>query len=360
MNDMLFTLNEALQLVALGPVLFILFFLLVSVRNPQAVLLPSLYFLSLSCSFLLPLSSLWSPLQHSTVHNIIVIGDTMNIALAFLLVMQFLLGKMPPPLYWLVLAVPLVGGGTLLYGEILLQGESCLSEQYCLPPDAIRILYHIISSAVIMLLLIAVIRFTPRIHMADKLRTYKYWLVMALIMMHLLLLVVYLGQVAEMISPEHTLFIATMLRITFIYLILTSLFRVFDHQFELDATRVPTASRYMLSAEDREIAHNLEEMLANGQLHQDSGLNRARLAEKVGIGEHRLSRIINRSFGKSFSALLNGWRIEEAKQRLLEEDTAITKIAFEVGFNSIASFNRVFRENTGMSPTEFRASHSGE
>ncbi len=34
----------------------------------------------------------------------------------------------------------------------------------------------------------------------------------------------------------------------------------------------------------------------------------------------------------------------------------VTQIAFDVGFNSLASFNRVFKETTGQSPTEYRAS----
>lgn len=360
MNDMLLTINEALQLVALGPTLFILFFLLVTVRRLEAMLLPALYFLSLSCSFLLPLEELWPPLQQGAIHNLIVVGDTLNIGLAFLLVMQFLLGRVPPFVYWLVLAVPLVGGGTLLYGEILLQGETCLFEQYCLPPEAIRTLYHIISSALIMLLLMATLMIDiPRIDESDSQRMHKYWLVIALILLHVMLLGVNLGQQGELIPPGRALLFSTLLRIGFIYLILLSLFKVFDRQFELDRERVPTAARYMLSAEDREIVRRLTAMFEEEKLHQELGLNRARLAEKLEIGEHRLSRIINRSFGKSFTSLLNGHRIDEAKQRLQAETTAITIIAFEVGFNSIASFNRVFKETTGMSPTEFRSLKGG-
>jgi two-component system response regulator YesN len=50
--------------------------------------------------------------------------------------------------------------------------------------------------------------------------------------------------------------------------------------------------------------------------------------------------------------------VEEAKGRLIGEETPITTIAFDVGFNSIPSFNRVFKHITGLSPSEYR-SHIG-
>ena len=75
----------------------------------------------------------------------------------------------------------------------------------------------------------------------------------------------------------------------------------------------------------------------------------------MGTNEQTISRLINSHFKKSFTDLVNHYRVEEAKQRLLSEETAITVIAFEVGFNSIASFNRVFKEKVGSSPSEFRS-----
>jgi AraC-like DNA-binding protein len=52
--------------------------------------------------------------------------------------------------------------------------------------------------------------------------------------------------------------------------------------------------------------------------------------------------------------------VEEAKQRLSDEETAVTVIAFEVGFSSIASFNRVFKGLTGMSPSAYRSRMRGD
>ena len=64
--------------------------------------------------------------------------------------------------------------------------------------------------------------------------------------------------------------------------------------------------------------------------------------------------MINVHYNKSFSQLLNERRVADAK-RLLEETTATVKIiSGEVGFNSTASFNRVFRDISGQSPSAWR------
>ncbi len=141
----------------------------------------------------------------------------------------------------------------------------------------------------------------------------------------------------------------------FIYLVLTSLFRVFypglaGQAIPLATPRAPIIPKPMRPHVDKMIA-----LLEGEHVYRQMRLNRARLAEMVGIGEHHLSRVINGHFGKNFNELINSYRIEEAKQRLGSEATQITVIGFETGFNSIASFNRVFKEKAGVSPTEYRA-----
>jgi len=63
-------------------------------------------------------------------------------------------------------------------------------------------------------------------------------------------------------------------------------------------------------------------------------------------------------FNKSFSELANEYRLREAQELLTTTDLSITDIAYSVGFSSITSFNRVFKEITEQSPTEFRATHN--
>jgi AraC-like DNA-binding protein len=72
------------------------------------------------------------------------------------------------------------------------------------------------------------------------------------------------------------------------------------------------------------------------------------------ISEQGISRIINQELGKPIRDYINEYRIEEARSRLEQENCQVNIIAYEVGFNSIATFNRVFKNATGHSPSEYR------
>ena len=82
------------------------------------------------------------------------------------------------------------------------------------------------------------------------------------------------------------------------------------------------------------------------------------LAAKMKMPEHRLRKLINNHLGhRNFAGFINDQRIEEAKKRLGDGNLAreqITGLAFDLGFASLAPFNRAFRERVGMSPSEFR------
>jgi len=57
----------------------------------------------------------------------------------------------------------------------------------------------------------------------------------------------------------------------------------------------------------------------------------------------------------NYSKWLNMIRMERASELLTNRDMTLTEIAMSAGFQSISSFNRVFRAEKGMSPGEYRA-----
>lgn len=95
-----------------------------------------------------------------------------------------------------------------------------------------------------------------------------------------------------------------------------------------------------------------------GAVHHESGLTIGVLAERLGVPEHRLRSLINQRLGyRNFSAFLNHHRIADAKAWLADParvDLPVLTIAMDLGYGSLAPFNRAFRENTGQSPSEFR------
>ena len=95
----------------------------------------------------------------------------------------------------------------------------------------------------------------------------------------------------------------------------------------------------------------------------DGDLNLQSLAATLSIPPHHLSQIINERLGQTFADFINSYRVEEAKQRLLDpafRHLSLLGIAIEVGFNSKSSFNSVFKKHTNMTPSEFRNGTNGK
>ena len=83
-------------------------------------------------------------------------------------------------------------------------------------------------------------------------------------------------------------------------------------------------------------------------------LSQGTMAQMAGISKDYFSRIFKNVTGMNYSRWLNTIRIEKATQLLQDEDISLTEIAMQSGFQSIPSFNRVFREEKGMAPGEYR------
>lgn len=60
------------------------------------------------------------------------------------------------------------------------------------------------------------------------------------------------------------------------------------------------------------------------------------------------------TLGITFNTFINNIRLEKAKLMLKKNDMTVTEIAFECGFGSIRSMNRIFLKQLGCSPTEYR------
>lgn len=90
--------------------------------------------------------------------------------------------------------------------------------------------------------------------------------------------------------------------------------------------------------------------------YSDPSLTITVLAKKVGISVPSLSQIINEEFNQSFPALINSYRIEEAKclLKLPYSEYTVQQIMYEVGFNSRSVFINTFKKYTGQTPSEYR------
>jgi len=102
-------------------------------------------------------------------------------------------------------------------------------------------------------------------------------------------------------------------------------------------------------------------LLDGERLYREGGLTIGRLASASGLPEYRLRLLINRGLGyRNFNEFLNEFRIDEASRRLAdpaEGHLPVLTIALDVGFRSISTFNKAFREAHATTPTAWRRQH---
>ena len=89
-------------------------------------------------------------------------------------------------------------------------------------------------------------------------------------------------------------------------------------------------------------------------------LSQGAMAKMAGISKDYFSRIFKNVTGMNYSRWLNMIRLEKAIELLAQDGMSLTEVAMLSGFQSIPSFNRVFHEEKGMAPVEYRDLFSEE
>jgi AraC-like DNA-binding protein len=91
------------------------------------------------------------------------------------------------------------------------------------------------------------------------------------------------------------------------------------------------------------------------QEHQTDNLRLGHVAKAVNTSTFYFCKLFKKVTGINFTDYLSRVRIEKSKNLLLNPNLRVSEIAFEVGFQSLTHFNRVFKKILGQSPTEYRA-----
>lgn len=89
--------------------------------------------------------------------------------------------------------------------------------------------------------------------------------------------------------------------------------------------------------------------------HYKQDLSLEDVAEFAGFSRYYFSRSFKKQTGYSFKDYLCEKRLQVATDLLIRTDKSMKDVAAESGFGSVATFNRVFREKKGCTPTQFRA-----
>jgi AraC-like DNA-binding protein len=149
--------------------------------------------------------------------------------------------------------------------------------------------------------------------------------------------------------------------------IAASLLRVGPQSLFPDAVETP---RPVAPAEargepaDQGLVGALGHIMTSERAYRQDGLTIGTLAQQLGLPEYRLRRLINQALGyRNFNSFVNHYRIAEVKAALSDPHQAevpVLTMALDAGFSSLGPFNRAFKAETGLTPSDYRRLNLGK
>jgi len=115
----------------------------------------------------------------------------------------------------------------------------------------------------------------------------------------------------------------------------------------------------MSNLEIESVKNRLEEILLNEKPYLNEDFTLTKFADLVSISNKKLSTILNQHMNTSFYDLINSYRVESVKEKINSrayDNYTLLGVAYESGFKSKTSFNRIFKKETGLSPSEYKKS----
>lgn len=119
-------------------------------------------------------------------------------------------------------------------------------------------------------------------------------------------------------------------------------------RYERSGLKDPDARRYQ---------HQLMAYMETHKPFLKGELTLQEVSDAIDIPKHYLTQIINERLNKNFYTFINEYRVEAVKEKIKEGEAdkiTILAIAFECGFNSKSSFNNVFKQISGLTPSQYK------
>ena len=119
--------------------------------------------------------------------------------------------------------------------------------------------------------------------------------------------------------------------------------------------RLPRVEDTKVDKDWRAQGEALRQTLIDNEWHLEPRLSLSELAKRTATNESYVSRALNQGLGINFNRLVNDARVATAKSLIRDDpDARLLDIAHRAGFNSKATFNRVFRDQCQATPSAFR------
>ena len=126
-----------------------------------------------------------------------------------------------------------------------------------------------------------------------------------------------------------------------------------------EATKVQTkySGSRLSDSEAKQYTEKLTDYMKSAKPYLNPDLSLPQLATELNISSHYLSQVINEQFNLNFFDFVNGYRVEAFKEKITNPEFwnySLLGIAFECGFNSKSAFNRIFKQTTGTTPSQYK------
>lgn len=107
----------------------------------------------------------------------------------------------------------------------------------------------------------------------------------------------------------------------------------------------------------KELMQNLINLFDSEKIYKENDISLEMVAQRLNTTRHNASQVINEHFKMNFHELVNKYRIEEAKSILgtdYQKNLNIIDVAYEVGYNNKVTFNKAFKKDTKLTPSEYQ------
>lgn len=239
--------------------------------------------------------------------------------------------------------------------------------------DLLELIYLLIAWIVITTYAVLIIRFVHRLkkkvenfysNVNGKLLDWVKWVAIYVVMFNLMII----GSAffPENISDNWVTPIMASMNVIFIFWVALSGFRQTQIEFSDPDMIFEKANTENQEAKENIIVETeipnaefekIKNYLSTKKSFKNSQLTLASLANELHFPQRKLSNLINEKANLNFNRFINQYRIEEAKILLVDENYThlnMLGIAYEVGFNSKATFYAVFKQMTGTTPNKFQ------
>lgn len=134
--------------------------------------------------------------------------------------------------------------------------------------------------------------------------------------------------------------------------------RAADEDTESESTDIAEPAPAVDATNWSELGSEVEERIRDDAWFTEPRLSIRDVARRLGTNESYVSRALNDGLGTSFKACVHGMRVAEAQRLLRETTESVLAVGLAAGFSSKSTFNRVFRDRTGLTPTAYRTSQN--